>query len=357
MRTRQLILGRTDLSGEIEERYRNESDVRSKVRLLCIKLAASGDYTSEQVADICGKSQSSIFVWLKAFREHGFEGLLERQKPGPEEGLFRGVPADAVEELKKGVESGRWTTAEAARRWLEEKYQISKPYVTVWQWLKKLGGVLRVPRPKHPGQNPVATEAFKEELGQKLDALQIPAGTRVKVWVMDEARFGLHTEMRRVWITKGERPEVKRQTKYDWDYLYGALEVVEGSAVFAHLPTVSLECNELFLREIIKMDPEAQHVVIADQAGFHLRPGDDRVPEGVHLIPLPPYSPELNPCEQLWDVIKDSEGVANGLFSSVGKLRKAMEPALRRFWEDATAVLSLVGQPCLLSQANDLLKN
>ena len=47
MRIRQLILGRTDLSGEIEERYRNESDVRSKVRLLCIKLAASGDYTSE----------------------------------------------------------------------------------------------------------------------------------------------------------------------------------------------------------------------------------------------------------------------------------------------------------------------
>ena len=70
-----------------------------------------------------------------------------------------------------------------------------------------------MPRPKHPGQNPVATGAFKEELGQKLDALQIPAGTRVKVWVMDEARFGLHTEMRRVWITKGERPEVKRQTK------------------------------------------------------------------------------------------------------------------------------------------------
>jgi transposase len=58
-------------------------------------LAASGDYTSEQVAEICEKSQSSIFVWLKAFREHGFEGLLERQKPGPEEGLFRGVPAGA----------------------------------------------------------------------------------------------------------------------------------------------------------------------------------------------------------------------------------------------------------------------
>ncbi len=67
---------------------------------------------------------------------------------------------------------------------------------------------------------------------------------------------------------------------------FPVIHVVDGSAVFAQLPTVSPECNDLFLSEIIKMDPEAQHVVIADQAGFHLRPGDDRVPEGVHLIPF-----------------------------------------------------------------------
>ncbi|NBV35212.1 MAG: IS630 family transposase [Proteobacteria bacterium] len=352
MRTRQLRLGRPDLSGEIENRYRKEIDVRSKTRLLCVKLAATGEYTSEEIAKICGNSKSSIFVWINAFRKDGFEGLLGREKPGPESGTFRGLPVTVVEELREGVQSGRWATAEAARRWLQQEHKIQKPYVTVWQWLKKLGGVLRVPRPKHPGQNPAAAEAFKKELGQKLEALRIPAGTRVKVWVMDEARFGLHTEVRRVWITKGVRPEVKRQTRYTWDYLYGALEVVEGRAVFAHLPTVNLECNDLFLREIIKMDPEAHHVVIADQAGFHLRPGDNRVPEGVHLISLPPYSPELNPCEQIWDVIKDSEGVANGLFSTVGKLRKAMEPALRRFWEDAAAVLSLVGRPWLHSEAN-----
>ena len=356
MRTRQLVLGRPDLSGEIENRYRHETDVRSKVRLLCVKLVATGEYTSEQIAKICGKSQSSIFVWIKAFRESGFEGLLGRQKPGPEEGSFRGVPEPVLAELRKGVEDGRWTTAEAARRWLKDKHQISRPYVTVWQWLKKLGGVLRVPRPKHPGQNPAAAEAFKKELGQKLEILQIPAGTRVKVWVMDEARFGLHTEVRRVWITKGVRPVVKRQTRYTWDYLYGALEVVEGEAVFAHLPTVNLECNNLFLKEIIKTDPGAQHVVIADQAGFHLRPGDSRIPEGVHVIALPPYSPELNPCEQIWDMLRDSEGIANGLFNTVGKLRKAMEPFLRRFWEDTATVLSLVGRPWLHTQANALWK-
>ena len=169
---------------------------------------------------------------------------------------------------------------------------------------------------------------------------------------MDEARFGLHTEMRRVWIKKGVRPEVRQQTRYEWDYLYGALEVVEGRAEFLHLPTVNLDCNRLFLEHLRSSDPEAHHVVIADQAGFHFGEGDKRLPEGVHIVSLPPYSPQLNPCEQLWDVIKDTEGFANGVFESIENLRKALLPGLQRFLDDAQAVLSLIGRPWLQSQAN-----
>lgn len=55
------------------------------------------------------------------------------------------------------------------------------------------------------------------------------------------------------------------------------------------------------------------------------------MPEGVHVLSLPPYSPELNPCEQLWDVLKDTEGFANALFDSIEKLRAALLPGLRRF--------------------------
>jgi hypothetical protein len=250
------------------------------------------------------------------------------------------------------VEGGRWATAEAARQWLEREHGIKRPYVTVWQWLKKLGGVLRVPRPRHPGANPQAAEAFKRELGGRLAALGLPTGSRVRVWVMDEARFGLHTETRRVWITKGVRPSVRRQTRYEWDYLYGALEVVEGRAEFLHLPTVDLECNRLFLDHLRASDPQARHVVIADQAGFHLRAGDPRLPQGVHILSLPPYSPELNPCEQLWDVLKDTEGFANGLFETIDRLRSALWPGLQRFWEDSSRVLSLIGRPWLHAQAN-----
>ena len=352
MHKRKLKLGRPDLSAQIEQRYRWEKDARHKVRLLAMKLAAEGEYSGEEIAEVCGSSRASVFTWISAFRKGGFESLLKRGKPGPKAGELRGLSAKVIGQLQAGVQEGRWATAEAVRQWLKREHKVSKPYVTVWQWLKKLGGVLRVPRPRHPGADPLAAEAFKKELGQKLDDLGLPMGSRVRVWVMDEARFGLHTETRRVWITKGVRPTVRRQTRYEWDYLYGALEVVEGQAEFLHLPTVNLDCNALFLEHLRASDPQAEHVVIADQAGFHLRPGDPRLPEGIHVVSLPAYSPELNPCEQLWDVLKDTEGFANALFESIDKLRCALLPGLRRFWEDSSLVLSLVGRPWMHDQAN-----
>jgi len=135
------------------------------------------------------------------------------------------------------------------------------------------------------------------------------------------------------------------------------LEAVEECVEFLHLPTVNLDCNQLFLEQLRSSDPQAHLVVIVDQVGFRLREGDALLTEGVHIVPLPPYSPELNPCERLWDVLKATEGFSNGLFESIENLRKALRPSLQRFWDDAQAVLSLIGRPWLQSQANATVKN
>ncbi len=172
----------------------------------------------------------------------------------------------------------------------------------------------------------------------------------MKVWFMDEARFGLHTELRRVWTLRGLRPVVTRQIKYQWDYLYGALGAVSGEAHFAHLPGVSLEWDESYLRDLAASDPDAIHVLGRDQAGFHLRDGDARLPARVRIIDLPPYSPELNPCEQLWDLVKDE--TCNQVHATLSALRAAMGPALRRYWEDPPAVRRLIGRDWFLAQLN-----
>jgi transposase len=81
-------------------------------------------------------------------------------------------------------------------------------------------------------------------------------------------------------------------------------------------------------------------VVIWDQAGFHPTDEDRTRPEHIHLLPLPPYSPELNPVEGLWDQVKD--GLCNRLFPTFDELEAALTETLRPFWENTQRVLSLV---------------
>lgn len=168
--------------------------------------------------------------------------------------------------------------------------------------------------------------------------------------MMDEARFGLHTELRRVWTRRGQRPVVARQIKYEWDYLYGALAVIGGEAHFAHVPGVSLDWDEGYLRDLAASDAQAVHVIIRDQTGFHLRDGDPRLPARVRIIDLPPDAPELNLCEGLWDIVKDD--IAHRIHATVAAVRAGMKATLRRFWDDPGTVLRLIGRHWLQVQLN-----
>jgi transposase len=343
-----------EVAKAIDELHAQERVGWRKTRLLAVKLVARGQATSAEIADLCGVSRGRLFVWLKVLREQGLEALLARGQPGPPEGTCRGVPPEVLEQLRAKLEAHAFANAQQARRWLKKAHGIDRPYASVWNWLKKCGGVLRVPRPSHSKKKPGAEQEFKEALGEKLAALGLEPGSRVKVWIMDEARFGLHTELRRVWTVRGQRPVVRRQIKYQWDYLYGALSLIGGETHFAHVPGVGLDWDESYLRDLVVTAPEVTPVLVRDQAGFHLRDGDPRLPAQVRIIDLPAYCPELNPCEQLWDILKDD--LANQVFPSIPKLRAGMKDTLRRYWESARAVLNLIGRDWFTVQLNASLK-
>jgi DDE superfamily endonuclease len=209
---------------------------------------------------------------------------------------------------------------------------------------------VRVPRPSHSQKKPGAEQEFQETLGEKLVALGREPGSRVKVWIMDEARFGRHTELRRVWTARGQRSVVRRQIKYRWDYLDGARSLLGGETHFAHVPGVGLEWAESYLRDLVATAPALPHVLVRDQAGFPLRDGDPRLPAPVRIIDLPPYGPELNPGEQFWDILKDD--LANHVFPRIQKRRAARQDTLRRYWEHASTVLSLSGRDWFRVQLN-----
>ena len=77
----------------------------------------------------------------------------------------------------------------------------------------------------------------------------------------------------------------------------------------------------------------------------------EMIPEGIHIIMLPHYSPELNPIEKLWDCIQDY--TANKLWPSIERLDQVFALLLKDWWEDPRKVIRLVGKNWHRASAND----
>lgn len=335
-------------SAALQKGWKTCTDRRQRERLQAVRLATTGNHTYAEIAKIVGRSVTILQQWFAKFEQGGLEGLLKRGHGGGKPSLLHKPKVRKA--LERGLSEGQWMSAPQVAAWLADEHDIEMNSRSLYYWLKKAGGALKVPRPCHAKKKEAAVTAFKAHLYDKLAELPIDPGARVRVWVVDESRYGLHSFTRRCWGLRGVRIVKRVWQKYQWGYVYGALEVVEGAAEFRFMPSVNLSFTEGFLAQIAASDPQAEHVVIWDQAGFHHAPADARLPARIHLVPLPPYSPELNPVEKLWDVIKDR--VANQAFESLSAIESRLTEALKPYWEERSRVLGLVGLGWLNTQAN-----
>ena len=120
----------------------------------------------------------------------------------------------------------------------------------------------------------------------------------------DEARFGRMNRPRPCWAPNGVRPEVACQLVREFIYLYGAVCPKDGTCVFLVMPAPDTECFQIFLNTVAKRYSKDLILIVADGAGNHFSE-ELEVPANIILQPLPPYSPELNPQENIWDEIRE----------------------------------------------------
>ncbi len=131
------------------------------------------------------------------------------------------------------------------------------------------------------------------------DALT-PHGGNVRVFFMDEARFGQQGTLTKIWARIGTRPTAVKQTRYEWVYLYAAVEPKTGASVALQAPHVNTGTMNVFLQMCSdELGPKDHAILIMDQAGWH-KARKLVVPDNITILLLPPYSPELNPVERLW---------------------------------------------------------
>ena len=153
-------------------------------------------------------------------------------------------------------------------------------------------------------------------------------GKKVKVRFMDEARFGQKGTTTRVWAEKGSRPTVIKQTRYEWAYLYAAVDPFTGESSALLARHVNTGTMNAFLRIASEeLAPDEHVVMIMDRAGWHVSKGL-AVPANITILLLPPYSPELNPVERLWLYLK-SHFLSNRVFTDYDHLVRAGGDAYR----------------------------
>lgn len=347
-RPRRILDAKAD-ARSVRERLKDKRlEGWQRQRLQVAQLAFGQTLTLPEIATEVGVHPRTVSTWLDLLREGGLEALLAPKTKGKGPGSW--LDEATTESLRKELAKGQWRRAEDARAWLEEKLGRKLSLVVVYKYLGKCEARLKVPRPVHARQNPAAVETFRSTLCEQLHAQNVPLEQSVHLWVVDEMRFGLQPVTRRVWTLPGTEVILPVEPRYQWGYTYGALEVCGGNAEFLHTDGVSQEATALFYEQVSAHAPEAIHVIIADGAGFHLPAGHPQLPRNVRIITLPPYSPELNPIERLWDVVKDR--ICNRVWPGLPQLQTAIDGVLQDYWSNPSLVRSLVGQGAISSEAN-----
>jgi transposase len=168
-------------------------------------------------------------------------------------------------------------------------------------------------------------------------------GKRVEVWAQDEARLGLKPIARRAWSLKGRRPRSGGRTRYDWLYVYGFAHPRTGRTFCVILPRVNAErMGDALAAFAAHVDPGGRKVlvVLVDNAGWHVAKRL-AVPPNVVLHFLPPCTPELQPAEPLWPLVR--EAVANRSIGRLDRLRAILRSRLAYLARNPATVQPIIG--------------
>jgi transposase len=132
-------------------------------------------------------------------------------------------------------------------------------------------------------------------------------GKPIEIWFQDEARIGQKGTLTRLWARIGSRSRAPRDSRYEWAYLFGAVCPERATGVALVMPYANSEAMNLHLQEIGRaVAPDAHAILVLDGAGWHTS-HILTSPDNVTLLGLPPYSPELNPVENVWEFLRKNK--------------------------------------------------
>lgn len=162
----------------------------------------------------------------------------------------------------------------------------------------------------------------------------------VKLFFEDEARFGRINIVSRCWVAKRARAVVSQQMIREYLYAYTAVCPETGENYSIISPVNNTWAMNIFLEAFAKAYGHYRIIMCLDGAGWHTSKGVI-LPENIQLLQLPPYSPELNPTEHIWDYIREQKKFNNYTFNTLDDVENQLSKTLRQLNDEKDILKSM----------------
>lgn len=313
------------------ERMTQQEVGRVALRAQMILLSARG-FSVPDIADIQATSDVTLYKWLDRFEAEGAEGLYDRPREGRPPKVDEHIEEVVEETLSQAPTEQNynftyWTVpllVEHLKRTVEESFCAE----TIRSLLHRLGFRWRRPRWAVMREDPQEAEQMWA-IAQAI----LSAQEETVILIEDETIFRTLPPLRKMWMRIGQQVRIPTPFQNEDTCLYGALELNEGDCVYAFHDKAISENTIAYLEQLLNHYPDQPILLIWDQAKFHT---SQLVEEWLADHPrlttmlLPKYAPDLNPIEDLWQVLKDR--VAANLTRTI----HAIKAACVRFFDEQT---------------------
>lgn len=328
---------------ELGQRYRQSQEPIERSHYQIIWLLSQGKRT-EEVAEVTGYSRSWIYELVRDYNRNGPKCLGDgrRDNPGALPLLNEEQQANLIQVLREPAPDGGLWNGRKVADYLSELLDQPISRQQGWVYLRQLEWRLRIPRPQHQEAEPEVQEAWKKKLHEETERIKREhPDADVELWSEDEHRIGLCPVTRRIWVESGDYPTAIVNWKREWLWLYGFVEPQTGETYWWILPYVRTDLFGQILKDFaehFRVGEKKRIVLPLDRAGWHMSEKLE-IPEGIHLVPMPPRSPELQPAERLWPLV--NEVLANQAFDTIEQVEERVYQRCQRLFQQKDLIRGL----------------
>jgi len=311
---------------------------REAIRKLAIQRIQAGE-SPEQVVKILGFHRSSVYIWMQRYQQGGFDGLktlpLSGRPPkltsSQEKKVFDIVTSKNPMQLK--FPFALWTRA-MVKQLIRDQFGVEMSEVNVGRLLHKLGLTPQRPLRRAYQQNQVRVQRWLEE---EYPAIKAAAKKeKATIYFGDEAGVRSDYHSGTTWAPKGQTPVIRTSGSRHSLNMISAISAKGAMRFMTVKGRVNADRFIEFLERLIKNAPTPVYLIV-DGHPVHrstrVRTFVESTKGKLKLFYLPPYSPELNPDEQVWNhvknhkigkkVVKSQENLESIIRSALTSLQKS----------------------------------